>query len=74
MNIDIRAPLGWLFTLLGLLLMAYGAYGWLADVQALRGVRVNLYWGAIMLVFGIAMLVLARAHRLRIARTLSARQ
>jgi hypothetical protein len=60
MGIDIRLPLGTLFSLLGLILIVYGAttdpslYG-----QSL-GINVNLYWGVALLSFGALMFVLSR--------------
>ena len=56
-GLDIRAPIGGLFTLLGLMLAGYGLVG--AD-RAASGTNVNLWWGAVMIVFGVLMLFLAR--------------
>ncbi len=60
MGLDIRLPLGLLFTILGVLLAGYGL---LADpaihVRSL-GMNVNLWWGLAMLVFGAVMLFLSR--------------
>jgi hypothetical protein len=52
MGIDIRVPTGAMFTLLGALLAIAGV---LSDQRSL-GINVNLYWGAVMLVFGATML------------------
>ena len=61
-GMDIRAPIGGLFTLLGLMLVAYGllvpASAGAAALSA--GTNVNLWWGLVMLAFGIFMLLLAR--------------
>jgi hypothetical protein len=56
-GLDIRAPIGGLFTLLGLMLAGYGLVG--AD-RAASGTNVNLWWGVVMIVFGVLMLFLAR--------------
>jgi hypothetical protein len=56
-GLDIRAPIGGLFTLLGLMLAGYGLVG---SERAASGTNVNLWWGAVMVVFGLLMLFLAR--------------
>jgi hypothetical protein len=61
-GMDIRAPIGGLFTLLGLMLAGYGLLGdgshGAATLSA--GTNVNLWWGLAMLLFGIVMLLLSR--------------
>jgi FtsH-binding integral membrane protein len=59
---DIRAPIGGLFTLLGLMLIGYGllAPGSSGAATLSAGTNVNLWWGVVMLAFGIVMLLLAR--------------
>lgn len=59
MGLDIRLPLGILFTLLGLLLSGYGLFSDPAIYQRSLGINVNLYWGSVMLLFGVVMLTLA---------------
>jgi hypothetical protein len=49
-NLDIRLPIGLLFTVLGILLVIEGLIG---------GFGADLAWGAVMIAFGIAMLALA---------------
>ena len=56
-GLDIRAPIGGLFTLLGLMLAGYGLVG---SERAASGTNVNLWWGLVMVVFGLIMLFLAR--------------
>ena len=56
-GLDIRAPIGGLFTLLGLMLAGYGLVG---SERAASGTNVNLWWGVVMIVFGLIMLFLAR--------------
>jgi hypothetical protein len=56
-GLDIRAPIGGLFTLLGLMLAGYGLVG---SERAASGTNVNLWWGVVMVVFGLLMLFLAR--------------
>jgi hypothetical protein len=56
-GLDIRAPIGGLFTLLGVMLAGYGM---VSSARAASGTNVNLWWGAVMIVFGLFMLFLAR--------------
>ncbi len=56
---DLRIPIGFFFTLLGVILIAVGVFR--PDLHArLAGSNVNVYAGLAMLVFGGAMLLLAR--------------
>jgi hypothetical protein len=66
-SLDVRLPIGGLFTVLGLLLAGYGVAT--AADSALYAkslsVNVNLWWGLVMLVFGVLLLWgAARARRL----------
>ena len=55
MGLDIRWPIGLMFTLIGALLAVFGlAKG--SESMSL-GININLIWGAVLLVFGIFMLV-----------------
>lgn len=63
MNLDIRLPIGLLFAILGGLLAVFGLVtgftgGALYDRSL--GINVNLWWGLVMLAFGIAMIVAGR--------------
>jgi len=60
MALDLRIPIGLLFGLLGLLLAGYGVATGPETYQKSLGVNVNAWWGLAMLVFGLAMLALAR--------------
>ncbi|MBQ7590699.1 MAG: hypothetical protein IJU47_08470 [Verrucomicrobia bacterium] len=58
MNLDIRIPIGAMFSLIGILLAIYGLMtnGELMYAKSL-GMNMNLYWGGAMLVFGVIMLI-----------------
>ncbi len=60
MGIDIRLPLGALFSLLGLILIVYGAVSDASRYQQSLGININLDWGIVLLIFGLLMLLLAR--------------
>ncbi|MDA8349097.1 MAG: hypothetical protein M0038_09915 [Pseudomonadota bacterium] len=65
MGLDIRIPVGALFSLLGLLLAGYGLYGGAALAQRSLGINIDLGWGVVMTVFGATMLLLAWRARVR---------
>ena len=56
MGLDIRIPLGVMFTLLGLLLAGFGFLSDAAIYQRSLGIDVNLWWGLVLLAFGTVML------------------
>ncbi len=58
MGLDIRLPIGLFFSVIGLLLAGYGAFGNKGIYQRSLGFNVNLAWGAVMLVFGAIMVIL----------------
>jgi hypothetical protein len=60
MGIDIRLPIGILFSLLGSILAVYGFLGDPSRYQQTGGVNINLDWGLALLAFGLAMFLLGR--------------
>jgi sugar phosphate permease len=64
MQLDIRAPIGLLFSILGALLATYGALGDRAMYARSLGININLIWGIVLLVFGLIMLWLGRRRPL----------
>jgi hypothetical protein len=55
MGLDIRWPIGLMFTLIGALLAVFGlAKG--SESMSL-GININFIWGAVLLVFGVLMLL-----------------
>ena len=63
-DLDVRVPIGALFTLLGILLTVYGYLtpGTTSAAFA-RGGQINLWWGLVMVIFGALMLLLARPRK-----------
>jgi uncharacterized membrane protein len=58
MGLDIRWPIGLMFTLIGALLAFYGVYS-RTNISHAGGtdININLIWGAVLLVFGVLMLL-----------------
>ena len=67
MGIDLRLPIGLMFSTFGLLLVGYGVatQGNEMYVRHSLGINMNLWWGLALLVFGAVMLGLARRGRVR---------
>jgi len=55
LGLDIRWPIGLMFTLIGVLLTGFGVVK-AGDSMSL-GININLVWGIVLLVFGVLMLV-----------------
>jgi hypothetical protein len=66
-GLDIRLPIGGLFTLLGLLVSGYGlgTAREAAHYEQSLGLNINLWWGLVMLVFGVLLLTFASRARRR---------
>jgi hypothetical protein len=62
--LDIRYPIGLLFTLYGLILIVFGFFSDknIYSIHSL-GININLGWGGVMLIFGSLMLLFARLRR-----------
>ena len=65
MGLDIRLPIGMMFTLLGALLAVYGLItgGDTAMYQASLAININLIWGGVLFLFGAVMLGFALRAR-----------
>lgn len=61
MGLDIRTPIGLMFSIFGVLLAGYGLVTRGSEIyQRSLGYNINLEWGAVLLVFGVVMLYLGR--------------
>jgi putative Mn2+ efflux pump MntP len=63
MQLDVRLPIGLMFSLFGAMLAVYGFVNGATISQRLFGTNLNLAWGLVMLAFGLVMLVLALRGR-----------
>lgn len=70
MSLDLRIPMGLLFTLVGIILTAFGiATRQNFDLYARSlGINVNLWWGIVLLIFGQIMFQLGRASQARLSK------
>jgi hypothetical protein len=61
MNLDLRIPMGLMFTLVGLILAVFGLMT-MGDPMYVKslGMNANLDWGIVLLVFGSIMFMLGR--------------
>lgn len=66
-GLDVRVPIGGLFTALGLLLGGYGlaTAGDPSHYARSMSVNINLWWGLVMLVFGVTLLAAVSLSRRR---------
>jgi hypothetical protein len=60
MKLDLRLPIGLMFSIIGALLVVFGFASDPAIYQRSLGINVNLWWGLVLLVFGLVMLWLVR--------------
>jgi hypothetical protein len=61
MSLDLRIPLGLLFTIVGAMLAIYGFLTRGSSIyDRSAGMNINLVWGCVMLVFGLTMFLLGR--------------
>lgn len=68
MNVDLRIPMGMMFTLIGAVLMAFGlSTKDNPEIYARSlGMNVNLWCGVVLLVFGLLMVILGRRGQMKI--------
>jgi hypothetical protein len=59
-GLDIRLPIGFVFSTVGILLTVFGAMSNRAIYERSLGINVNLDWGLVLLAFGLVMVTLGR--------------
>jgi hypothetical protein len=60
MKLDLRLPIGLMFSIIGALLVTFGLVSDPEIYQRSLGINVNLWWGLVLFVFGLVMLWLVR--------------
>lgn len=61
MNLDLRIPMGLMFTIVGVIMSVYGFFTrGSAIYERSAGLNINLIWGVVMLIFGLTMFTLGR--------------
>ena len=66
MSLDLRIPMGLMFSLLGIILTGFGlATNGSAIYNSSLGINVNLWWGFVLLAFGLTMYILGRRGQKR---------
>ena len=60
MGLDIRYPIGYMFSLVGVLLVIASFTDNPAQLHRSLGIDINLFWGAFLLLFGVFMLFMAQ--------------
>ena len=66
MGFDIRLPIGYLFTIFGALLVLFGLFTANAEMyQRSLGINIDLWWGVVLLIFGLLMASAARKAKSR---------
>jgi hypothetical protein len=60
MGLDIRMPIGLMFSALGVMLTLFGLFSDRRIYEKSLGININFIWGLVLLAFGVVMLLLAR--------------
>ena len=70
MNLDLRIPMGLMFTLVGIILTAFGiaTRGNMELYSRSLGINVNMWWGIVLVIFGQIMFQLGRTSQARLAK------
>lgn len=59
MHLDLRLPIGLMFAAFGVMLTVFGLVSDRTIYDRSLGINVNLWWGLVLLVFGLVMLAFA---------------
>jgi hypothetical protein len=70
MNLDLRIPMGLMFSFVGIILAAYGAAtnSMPATYDKSLGININLWWGIVLLIFGQIMFHTGRRTQKRLEK------
>ncbi len=69
MNLDLRIPMGLMFTLVGIILTVFGVAtrGDMELYARSLGINANFWWGLVLLAFGLTMFIMGRRSEKRLA-------
>jgi flagellar biosynthesis protein FliR len=72
---DVRISIGMMFTLIGTILTAFGlgSRSHPAFYAKSLGINVNLWWGLVLVVFGVAVLMLGRRGQMEMENSMKKR-
>ncbi|MGD0733228.1 MAG: hypothetical protein ABR956_18330 [Terracidiphilus sp.] len=69
MILDLRIPMGLMFTLVGVILTTFGLSTWGSTIYVSSlGINANFWWGLVLLVFGLTMFLMGRRSQKRLAK------
>jgi len=69
MSLDLRIPMGLMFTLVGVILSVFGLATRGSEIyERSLGIDANLWWGLVLLVFGLTMFLMGRRSQARLAK------
>jgi hypothetical protein len=70
MNLDLRIPLGGMFTLTGLIMTLFGlrTNGNVELYAKSLGINANLWWGLVLLAFGLTMFIFGQLGQRKLAK------
>jgi hypothetical protein len=69
MNLDLRIPMGLMFTFTGAIMTAWGIKtNGDAIYDKSLGINANLWWGLVLLAFGMTMFILGQRSQRRLAK------
>ena len=66
MKLDLRLPIGLMFSIIGAMLVLFGMVSDAAIYERSLGINVNLWWGVVLLLFGLTMLWLVLLRRVQL--------
>ena len=59
MHLDIRLPIGLMFLIIGVVMSVYGITSGPEMYKRSLNINVNFLWGCVLIIFGLAMLLMA---------------
>ncbi len=69
MNLDLRIPMGLMFTFTGAIMTTWGIKtNGNAIYEKSLGINANLWWGLVLLAFGLTMFILGQRSQRRLAK------